>query len=101
MTEIEIKPNKGEIVIYTSPDGTANIDVRFEAETLWLSQKMMAELFDKDSDTIGLHLKNIYAEQELEENATTVFFSVVQKEGKIVMSRLSSTQVCKIRYNRI
>ena len=73
---------KGEMVIYTSPDGTANIDVRLEAETLWLSQKMMAELFDKDSDTIGLHLKNIYSEQELEEISTTELFSVVQTEGK-------------------
>lgn len=73
---------KGEMVIYTSSEGKPNIDVRLEAETLWLSQKMMAELFDKDSDTIGLHLKNIYSEEELEEKATTEFFSVVQTEGK-------------------
>ncbi len=78
---------KGEMVIYTSPEGTANIDVRLEAETLWLSQKMMAEIFDKDSDTIGLHLKNIYSEQELEETSTTEVFSVVQTEGKRQVTR--------------
>ncbi|MBU3914454.1 virulence protein RhuM/Fic/DOC family protein [bacterium] len=74
--------SKGEIVIYTDPDGTVQTDVRLEAETLWLSQKMMAELFDRDVDTIGLHLKNIYSEEELEEKATTEDFSVVQTEGK-------------------
>jgi len=79
--------SKGEMVIYTSPEGTANIDVRLEAETLWLSQKMMSELFDKDSDTIGLHLKNIYSEEELEESSTTEVFSVVQKEGKRDVTR--------------
>jgi len=61
------------MVLYTSPEGTANIDVRLEAETLWLSQKMIAELFNKDSDTIGLHLKNIYSEQVLEETELPSF----------------------------
>ena len=50
-------------------------------ETLWLSQKQMADLFDKDSDTIGLHIRNIYKESELEKAATTEDFSVVQSEG--------------------
>lgn len=80
-------PDKGEIVIYTAPDGTIQTEVRLQAETLWLSQKEMAELFARDSDTIGLHLKNIYAEQELEEKATTEFFSVVQTEGPRRVSR--------------
>lgn len=52
-----------------------------EGETLRQSQKMMAELFDHASDTTGLHLKNIYAGQELEESATAEFFSGVQTEG--------------------
>lgn len=47
----------------------------------------MSELFDKDTDTIGLHLKNIFFEQELEENSTTGFFPVVQKEGKREVTR--------------
>ncbi len=73
--------NRGEIVIYTDADGSVQTEVRLEADTLWLSQKMMGELFEKDSDTIGLHLKNIYAEEELAEPATTEYFSVVQTEG--------------------
>ncbi|MFV5697826.1 RhuM family protein [Flavobacterium sp. ZT3R17] len=76
-----------EIIIYENTDNQIQIDVQFEQETLWLSQKKMAELFDKDSDTIGLHLKNIYSEDELNEIATTEFFSVVQKEGKRNVTR--------------
>lgn len=76
-----------EIIIYQNTDNQVQIDVQFEQETLWLSQKRMAGLFDKDSDTIGLHLKNIYSEGELDEMATTEFFTVVQKEGKRNVSR--------------
>ena len=68
------------IVIYKTKEGP-ELRVQLEKETLWLTQKQMAILFDKDTDTIGLHLKNIYAEGELEEKATTEFFSVVQIEG--------------------
>jgi len=80
MTESEIK-------IYKADDGQTKIDVRFENETVWLSQKQMAQLFDKDSDTIGLHLKNIYQSGELEEFATTEESSVVQNEGKRQVQR--------------
>jgi hypothetical protein len=61
--------------------------VRFEQDTVWLNQKQLGELFDKDSDTIGLHLKNIFLEEELDENSTTELFSVVQKEGKREVKR--------------
>jgi prophage maintenance system killer protein len=77
----------GEIIIYQAPDGQTAIDVKLENETLWLSQRLMAELFDKDSDTIGVHIKNIYKEKELDEKATTEENSVVQKEGKRSVSR--------------
>jgi prophage maintenance system killer protein len=69
------------IVLYSDPDGTIKIDVRLVRETLWLSQKQMADLFEKDSDNIGLHVRNIYKESELEKAATTEDFSVVQREG--------------------
>jgi len=70
-----------QITIYQTVDGQAQIDVRLERDTLWLSQAQMAELFDKDSDTIGLHLKNIYRSGELDEHATTEESSVVRQEG--------------------
>jgi hypothetical protein len=71
-----------EIEIYKTKDSHIEVRVMFEQETVWLSQKQMAELFDKDTDTISLHLKNLFSEEELDENSTTEFFSVVQKEGK-------------------
>lgn len=72
---------ENQIEIFKSNDDQTVVQVRFENDTVWLNQKQMSELFDKDSDTIGLHLKNIYTEEELEENSTTELFSVVQKEG--------------------
>lgn len=53
-----------------------------ENETIWLTQKLMSELLGKDSDNIGLHIKNIINEGELEEKSITELFSVVQQEGK-------------------
>ena len=69
------------IEIYQLEDGKAGVQVKFENETVWLSQKQMGLLFDKDSDTIGLHLKNIYKAGELDKISTSEDSSVVQKEG--------------------
>ena len=71
-----------QIEIYQSEDGQTQIQVRLEKDTIWLSQAQMAELFDKNSDTIGLHLRNIYNSGELEQSATTEESSVVRQEGK-------------------
>ena len=81
------KKDKGELIIFRTKEGEPGIQVRFEQDTVWLSQKLMGQLFQKDSDTIGLHLKNIYAQGELDESATTEDYSVVQKEGKRQVSR--------------
>ena len=70
------------IEIFKSKDDSIEVSVWTDNETVWLPQRIMAELFDKDSDTIGLHLKNIFSEGELDENSTTEYFSVVQVEGK-------------------
>ena len=78
---------ESEIKIYQTDDGQTEIDVKFDNETVWLTQKQMAQLFDKDSDTIGLHLKNIYQSGELEELSTTEESSVVQREGKRQIQR--------------
>jgi len=76
-----------EIKIYNTPEGNTSIEVKLEKETVWLSQKQMAELFDKDSDTIGFHLRNIYKSEELEEISTTEKYSVVRQEGKRKVKR--------------
>lgn len=76
-----------KIIIYNTEDGQTKIDVRLEHETVWLSQKQMAELFDCSIDNISLHLKNVFAEGELIEVATTEESSIVQKEGGRAISR--------------
>ena len=70
--------NNDTFEIYVADDGQTQIEIRLEQETLWLSQAQMAILFDKDSDTIGLHLKNIYSEGELTAEVTTEESSVVR-----------------------
>lgn len=75
------KPNN-EIIIYQSADGTPNIEVRVNNETVWLSQRQMAELFNCSVDNIGLHLKNIFKESELNENSVTEEYSVTASDSK-------------------
>ena len=75
------------IIIYQPHADQPAIDVRLEGETVWLSQRQMSVLFDTSSDNVGLHLKNIYAERELLEEATTEDFSVVRQEGKRQVKR--------------
>lgn len=79
--------NHGEIILYQTPDSLTVLDVRLKNETIWLTQKQMAELFDCTTDNISLHLKNIYNERELIEQATAEEFSVVQIEGKRKINR--------------
>jgi len=71
---------KGEVVIYRSKEGP-KLDVRLEEETVWLTQKQMALLFDKGIPTINEHIKNIYKEGELEKKSTIRKFRIVQDEG--------------------
>jgi hypothetical protein len=70
-----------QITVYQTPDGKINIEVLYANENIWLPQKRMSELFGCSADNISLHLKNIYAEKELDESATAEDFSVVQVEG--------------------
>ncbi|MBI5022758.1 MAG: virulence RhuM family protein [Candidatus Magasanikbacteria bacterium] len=70
-----------QIIIYAPDGGNIKIEVPIDGQTVWLSQKQMADLFDCSIDNVGLHLKNIYSEGELSEQATTEDSSVVQMEG--------------------
>ena len=74
-------PQHGEILLYDNGADKQFVSVVFKDETFWLTQSGMAELFDCSADNISLHLKNIYADGELEQAATTEKFSVVRKEG--------------------
>ncbi len=77
----KMEENKSQIIIYQTENGETKLDVRFQNETVWLTQKLMAELFQTTSQNITIHLKNIFEEGELEEEATCKDFLQVQKEG--------------------
>ncbi|UOQ76786.1 virulence RhuM family protein [Hymenobacter sp. 5516J-16] len=76
-----------DILLYQSADGHTQLDVHLQNETIWLTQAQMAELFDKDSDTIGLHIQNIFRTGELIPAPTTEEYSVVRQEGKRQVTR--------------
>ncbi len=78
---------KGDIIIYQSDDGINKIDVRLEDESVWLTQKMMAELFQTTPQNITIHLKNIFEEAELQEDATCKDFLQVRQEGSRQVQR--------------
>jgi hypothetical protein len=81
------KNTNTEFIIFKTEDENISVDVRLEDETVWLSQKQMAILFDKNVMTINEHIKNCYNEGELTENATIRKFLIVQKEGNREVSR--------------
>lgn len=76
-----------QIAFYQTSEGSVHIEVLYAEENMWLTQKRMAELFDCSIDNIALHLKNIYKDREVDAQATTEEFSVVQKEGDREVSR--------------
>jgi len=81
-------PPNGEILLYQTEDGNTRIECRFQDETLWLSQALIAELFDKDVRTINEHLQNIFEEGELGPEATIRKFRIVRREGNREVGRL-------------
>ena len=76
-----------EVVLYQIEGTNICVNVMFKEETFWMTQKAMANLFDCTTDNNSLHLKNIYKEEELEEEATTELFSIVQNEGQRNVTR--------------
>lgn len=70
-----------DLILYTTEDGRSQIKLRAKDQTVWLSQREMAQLFDVSTDNVGLHLKNLYKDGELVRGATTEESSVVQIEG--------------------
>jgi len=76
-----LSPNFGEIVLY-QPNSFLNIDVRFDGETVWLTQVKIAQLFDVDRSVISKHLTNIYNLGELDEDSTCAIFAHMGNDGK-------------------
>ena len=77
----------GQIAIYQTPDGQTQIDVRFEQDSVWLTQRQMGEVFDTTPENILMHLKNIFRDAELAESSTAKDFLAVQTEGKRQVER--------------
>jgi len=76
-----------DIQLFVSADGLARLEVALDDDTVWLSQAQMAALFDKDTRTIGEHIKNIYSEKELDKDSTIRNFRIVRREGDRKVSR--------------
>ena len=79
--------NQNPIEIYQAQDGTTQVEVRFEHDTVWLSQAQIAMLFDKDIRTINEHITNIFDDEELEKKSTIRKFRIVRQEGKRQVNR--------------
>lgn len=77
----EVEPVKSELILYQTEDGQTRIEIRLQDETVWMSQKLMAELFQTTPQNITIHLRNIFKEGELDEEATCKDFLQVQAEG--------------------
>ncbi len=71
-----------DITIFTTADGATRVAVRFQNENVWLTQKLMAKLYECSTDNVGLHLKNIFAERELDEKSVTEESSATAADGK-------------------
>ena len=87
MNEAASPPPGGQFLVYQTEDGKLRLDVRFEGETVWLTQGQLAELFQTIQQNVGLHLRNIYEESELEREATHKEFLLVRQEGSRSVKR--------------
>jgi DNA ligase (NAD+) len=74
--------NNKELVLFTSTDGNVTVDVQLKNDTVWLSLNQLSQLFGRDKSVISRHLKNIFADGELEVDSTVANFATVQKEGE-------------------
>ncbi len=74
--------SKGEIVIYKAPDGSSQIDVRLEEETVWLTQVQMVSLFQTTKQNISLHVNNVFKEGELSKNSVVKEYLTTASDGK-------------------
>lgn len=87
MKKKDIKPVKSELILYQTEDGQTRIEIHLQDETVWMSQLAMAELFQTSVPNINIHLKNVYDEKELTEEATIKDYLIVRQEGSREVQR--------------
>jgi hypothetical protein len=85
--KLQVRNSTAEFLVFTNQNKTSTIEVRYEDKTIWLSQKLMAELFDVEVNTINYHLKEIYKSLEIQEEGTIRKFRIVRQEGSRQVSR--------------
>src|SRR5438105_9961498 len=88
----EAQPPRFDITIFETEDGRTRVEVRFQDENVWLTQKLMAELYECSTDNVSLHLKNIFADRELNESGVTEESSVTAADGKKYSTKLYSLE---------
>jgi hypothetical protein len=79
---MELFPDKEQMIIYQTDDGSVKVDVRMQSDTVWLSLDLMAELFQRDKSTISRHIKNIFSEGELSPDSVVANFATTAADGK-------------------
>lgn len=87
--------DKGEIIIYQTPDGATSIDVKLEKDTVWLNRQQMAELFGCDVKTIGKHIGNALKE-DLEGMSTVAKFAIVDKFPALAVAKFATAKTAKV-----
>ncbi|MBI4838990.1 MAG: type II toxin-antitoxin system death-on-curing family toxin [Nitrospirae bacterium] len=88
-----ISPKHGKIVIYTTDNKEARLDVKLEQDTVWLSQKQLAELFKTERSVITKHVNNVFKNRELEENSVCAIFAHTAADGKIYKTKYYNLDV--------
>ena len=78
-----MEENKGQILLYQTPDGESRIEVTLQGETVWLSLDQMAELFQRNKSTISRHIKNVFEEGELNKDMVVAKFATTTQHGAI------------------
>jgi len=81
--QLMVRNSTAEFLVFTKQAGKDGIEVRVEKENLWLSQKLMAQLYDVDRSVVTKHLNNIFEENELEKKSVCAFFAHTAEDGKI------------------
>ena len=81
------KPSQGDILIYKNEKGDTKVDVYYIDDTVWMTQKQIATLYDKTVPAINMHIRNILADEELLKKSTFQYYEIVQSEGTRAISR--------------
>ena len=81
------KPSQGDILIYKNEKGDTKVDVYYIDDTVWMTQKQIATLYDKTVPAINMHIRNILADEELLKKSTFQYYEIVQSDGTRAISR--------------